>query len=163
MDQTLAMWGIDAPTNSLIVGIVIIAVILVFYWYTVSAKKKSTESMFLRRAVEHSKHEIKEAAKKKLNPERDVMTEHLVGSKRQMMSDPLSTDVFADLKSQESTLGRFQRDSMCTEGAQMEGMVAPIDEFERGAMLRQMRKKEDTYGSNMGPPSNVDLLSELNL
>ena len=47
-------------------------------------------------------------------------------------------------------------------GPQLEGMSAPIDQFERAAMIRQNQQKEDIYGAASVGLSNADTLSSSN-
>jgi hypothetical protein len=49
------------------------------------------------------------------------------------------------------------------DGPQLEGMTAPIDKFERTAMIMQDAKKQEVYGTQMHNPSDNYMLAELNL
>jgi hypothetical protein len=48
-------------------------------------------------------------------------------------------------------------------GAQLEGMQAPIAQFEVAAMVRQNKQKQDIYGAESVTLSTADNLSDLNL
>jgi hypothetical protein len=120
--------------------------------------------------VEGMTDKVTDGGKKKLklDPESDIMTVHGVGDQLSYtdsgLTDSLSLDAFADLKSKETTDERLHRNLSTADfdGPQMEGMESPIDAFERNAMLRQLHKNQDVYGFQDYEPSEADKLSELN-
>jgi hypothetical protein len=107
--------------------------------------------------------------KKKLNPEKDVMGAHAAGDTRQHttsgINDPLTLDSFIGLKSPETTSEKVMRNftDASRDGEQMEGMHAPVADFERNAMVRQLHKNQEVYGEQQHDNSGgADIISELN-
>lgn len=104
--------------------------------------------------------------KPKLNPEFDIMSQHTAGDRLKYtdsgLTDPLSLDPFAKLKSTETADDRLHRNLITAgvDGLQMDGMQPPVEEFERNSMIRQLQKTQDVYGDQTYA---ADELSELNI
>lgn len=110
-----------------------------------------------------------EKHKKIIDPEREVMIEHYLGDdlrkERKEISDPISLDPFADLKSSETTDQRLYRNLSTADydGPQLEGMMAPISEFENDSLSRQLVKQQEIYGEQEHTSSGTDQLANMNL
>ena len=121
-----------------------------------------------RKKIYNSKTML-EKHKRTLEPEKDILVEHSLGDEldniQTKMDDPLSSDAFANLKSEESSSDRLIRSlkTASCDGPQLEGMQTPIDEFERNAMVRQLNKRQTMYGSQNYELSEADKISELNM
>ena len=103
-----------------------------------------------------------------LNPEERIMDEHRAGKeledKLKTKEDPLTLDEIPVVQN-ETTDQQFKRslESAENESPQLEGMSAPVDEFEREYMNRQDRKNQEIYGEQAHMPRSADSLSELNM
>lgn len=104
--------------------------------------------------------------KRKLDPEKDIMGEHSMGcySKVNKMDDPLVLDQFTQ-KQTETTDELLHRNLTTADydGPQLEGMLAPITDFEDSALSRQMIKTQEVYGEQGFEESESDQISILNL
>jgi hypothetical protein len=107
--------------------------------------------------------------KSKLNPEKCIMDQFTMGDTLNITNsgiiDPLTMDAFIDLKSEESMDQQLHRSLTDADydGPQIEGMAAPIDEFERHAMVRQLEKRQEVYGDQSHEFSDADMIAELNI
>ena len=103
-----------------------------------------------------------------LNPEKRIMDEHIAGKelddKIQKMDDPLHLEDLS-VKQNETKDQQLNRSLITADydGPQLEGMSAPVDEFERAYMNRQDQKHQEIYGEQAHMPSNADSLSMLNM
>lgn len=103
-----------------------------------------------------------------LNPEKRIMDEHRAGKaledKIKKVDDPLNLDELP--VTQNETTDQQLKRSLTTadyDGPQLEGMSAPVDEFEREYMNRQDQKHQEIYGEQAHLPSRADSLSVLNM
>lgn len=107
------------------------------------------------------------AMRKKPEPELDIIYEHTLGQTldnvRQKTDDPLSLDGILQKNYLETTTDQINRSFSIgdTNGPELEGMSAPIDQFERDAMKRQLNKRMEIYGNQ--ELSGADALSKFNL
>jgi hypothetical protein len=110
-----------------------------------------------------------EKHKKVIDPEKGVLAEHSLGDKLhnqvKKMTDPLTLDPFADLKSKEDGDQLLHRNLSTADydGPQLEGMEAPISSFEDEALSRQLVKQQEVYGYQGFSNSEADKLSIMNL
>ena len=92
---------------------------------------------------------IFEKSKKRLNPEKKIMTNHSAGSeltdKLMINDEPLILGL--QVKQKETKEEQFHRSMVDgdIEGAYMEGMIAPIEDFERQYMIQQNNKRKEIY------------------
>lgn len=79
--------------------------------------------------------------KKELDPESDVLLSQSVADTVQTIDDPLNSDDLL-VSSEETTDDKLKREILTAseEGAQPEGMVPPIEEFENNGLSRQLLK-----------------------
>jgi hypothetical protein len=77
--------------------------------------------------------------KKELDPESDVLLSQSVADTVQTIDDPLNSDDLL-VSSEETTDDKLKREILTAseEGAQPEGMVPPIEEFENNSLRRQL-------------------------
>jgi hypothetical protein len=105
-----------------------------------------------------------EKHRKTLDPEKNVMDEHSMGDSLhntvKKIDDPLSLDGI--LQKQDETKDQQLHRSITEnlDGKQLEGMSAPIEEFEEGSLNRQMILQQNIYGEQ---DVSVDQLSESNM
>lgn len=122
--------------------------------------KKSGYSIALDRKIKQ---------RKKPTPELDVMKDHSQGKflddNQQKIDDPLTLDGLLQEKNLETMTQQLNRSFGYgnTDGPQLEGMYAPIDEFERNAIKRQLSKRQEIYGDQAHDIHEADRLSELNI
>lgn len=106
-----------------------------------------------------------EKRKQKLNPESDVMMIHQQGDSIALVEsgeDPIRLDPYIRLRSEETAGQRLQRNMNTNyDGPQLEGMHAPIEEFESSAMLRQLQGQNSVYAASGA--SDADKISEMNI
>lgn len=101
---------------------------------------KTTEKADKEKALDSVKLvELKE--KKELDPESDVLLSQSVADTVQTIDDPLNGDGVLVL-SEETSEDKLKREILTAseEGAQPEGMVPPIEEFENNSLERQLLK-----------------------
>ena len=102
------------------------------------------------------------------NPEKRVFdehTDHETMRNLNILDNKIGSDPLL-IKQTETTGDQLMRSLVLanTDGAQMEGMSAPIDEFERSAMVMQMKAKPDIYGElSVGYSSSADMISNANI
>lgn len=107
--------------------------------------------------------------RKKHYPENDIMKKHTMGktldNAQQKIDDPISLDGLLQQKHLETTSTQLNRSFGIgnEDGPELEGMSAPIDQFERNAMNRQLNKHQEVYGFQHHKLSDADKLSELNI
>ena len=108
-----------------------------------------------------------EKHKKLIDPEKNVMDEHFLGDTLndaiQVMDVPLTLDGLL-VKQRETTEEQLQRNlnDAGNDGPQLEGMHAPITDFENDALSRQLLKQQEVYGNQQFELSEADRLSVLN-
>ena len=96
----------------------------------------------------------------KTNPEKRIMDYISLGKPiqdmLQMKADPLTLDQLP-VESKETSKGKLVRSLTdgSVDGPQMEGMKAPIETFEKSAMLMQNAKQKYVYGDHY-PDVNTD-------
>lgn len=109
-----------------------------------------------------------EKHRKTLKPEKKIMREHMCGDelhdKVNKMDDPLTLDGLLQ-KSNETSEDIIYRDlkTASSDGPQLEGMSAPITDFENSALSRQLIKQQEIYGSQDYQHNEADMIAMLNI
>jgi hypothetical protein len=109
-----------------------------------------------------------EKHRKVLKPEKKIMREHMCGDELHntvnKMDDPLTLDGLLQ-KSDETSEHKVYRDlkTASRDGPQLEGMSAPITDFENDALSRQLVKHQEIYGGQVFQNSDADIISMLNI
>lgn len=84
--------------------------------------------------------------KRKILPERGVMWMHMYGGEPMVKDDPVVSDSVITNQGETSEQQLYRSLYVANEdGNQIEGMMAPIDEFERSYMVRQSKKHQEVY------------------
>ena len=125
--------------------------------------RRSGEYSVARTAVAKRKRKMMDG----YDPEGNVMICHGAGNalrdRLMVIREGLSEDQIPVRSNETSDSQLIRSISSGFDGPQLEGMAAPIDDFERTALLRQNVKKQEIYGEQAHMPSSADSLSELNM
>lgn len=171
-------WDENSPQTSLMlcITIVLIVVLLLYIYkqeYNTSCDRRimdmhyqshikkgdypklalSVHQGIHRNDVPSCKGTMLEKHKKVVEPERGVMAEHSLGDPLhknvKKMDDPLSLDGL--LQTQDETKDQQLQRSIDedSDGIQLEGMTAPISDFEDESMSRQLVKHQEIYGEHV--------------
>jgi hypothetical protein len=160
-----------ASSNIIIVCLVVLLTFIVCYKHGKKMRARfytMDESSYLYSRSGFDNHTRFEKYKKKLNPELEVHEMHELGDDLYKTlikkEDPFTLDGLIQ-KSDETADDRLIRNLQTanTDGPQLEGMTAPIVEFEESALSRQSVKKTTNIYVGQTSMLDADTLSEYNL
>jgi hypothetical protein len=111
---------------------------------------------------------VYEKHKNMMDPEKEVMVKHTLGTtfnnSLKKVNDSLVLEGVQTVTTEtKDDMVMRSFDDAGDEGVLLEGMTAPVDEFERRYMDRQINKNQEIYGEQHYDRVSADLLSSLNM